>query len=172
MHPLMLTNGTKFKIGTNSATKREDTICFHPLARSSLERVFLLTSVRTENGLGSGRARPLALELPVGCPSFLLSFQGYVESAKRSYSTSLMLSYKIAIDLWVPLVKAVAHKLQLNPVRDFPKSLSIETESTSASEGKPSCISTPDSVHTNEVIRNFTKIVLLHLSVPFTCISI
>ena len=103
MHPLMLTNGTKFKIGTNSATKREDTICFHPLARWSLERVFLLTSVRTENGLGSGRARPLALELPMGCPSFLLSFQGYVESAKRSYSTSLMLSCRIAIDLRVPL---------------------------------------------------------------------
>lgn len=56
-----------------------------------------------------------------------------------------------------PLVKAVAHELQFEPVPDFPKPLSIETESTSASEGKPSCISTPASVHTNEVMRNFTK---------------
>lgn len=56
------TAGTiEFKIGTNSTTEREDTICFRHLTRWSLERAFLLTSVRTENGLESGRARPLVL---------------------------------------------------------------------------------------------------------------
>ena len=56
-----------------------------------------------------------------------------------------------------PLVKAVAHELQLEPVPGFLKSLSIGTESTSASEGKPSCLPTLASVHTNEVAQNYPK---------------
>ena len=58
MHSLTPTNGTKFKIGTNSTTERGDTICFRHLTRWRLERAFLLTLVRTENGLRSGRPNP------------------------------------------------------------------------------------------------------------------
>lgn len=92
MHSLTPTNGTKFKIGTNSTTERGDTICFRHLTRWRLERAFLLTLVRTENGLRSGRPNPSSWHHGLSFVSSIVP--RCVERVKRPCFTFLTFPYR------------------------------------------------------------------------------